>query len=1015
MGALKKTAMDRRQRVEQLFHEALALEPSARTQFLTEACATNPHLLAEVTELISAHERPGSFIDSPVYHRIDFDDDLSDSLIGTSLGRYKVIRLIKKSGMGEVYLARDTHLPRDVALKLLPLMFTGDANRLRRFVLEAESASSLNHPNILTIYEIGHIDDVHYIATEFVDGQTLRERLSNGPLELSEALEIAVGVTNALVASHAAGIVHRDIKPENIMIRRDGYVKVLDFGLAKLTEGPDVRVNSRGISRMDTDPGTFMGTVGYLSPEQAKALNIDTRSDVFSLGVVIYEMITGQNPFNREAFGEVIDAILKTETLPLTKVAPNATASLQKIVAKALAKDKLDRYQWTEDLLTDLKAVQAQLQPRQLTPREHRRRLVIGLVAVVAIAALGAAILRVLIRNRSANGASDLAARIRFSPIESWKSERGEGGIEARFSHDGQMIAFTRLKNELEGIFVKQTVSGAEARLIIADPSENNWPIWSPNDDRIAFYSYREDKVGIWASSVSGGTPQFLGTLTQRGARLKSWSKDGRTIYFDSASNLFSFDVATGAVTQLTKFERQPAYRNFSLAPNEDRIAYVGVENGQIDIWVATLNGDAPFKITNDADVDRAPLWHPDGKRIIYTSNRGGAFQLFVAHLDKTNPTQLTAGAENHVITDISRDGARLLAVSSQDNAEIFGVDTDSGREFELTSGTGLTLWPEVSPDGRLITFQATDAVEKIASSSTIFVKNSTGEGPLTSIAANGFGPTWSPDGRQILFRRLAGGQFDIYSASSSGEGERRLTTGGVGMNGYYLLPATNYGRNFCWLPNGDAIVYASRASGLSDLWSVNIDGSDRKLLSANTDPNQSIFEPLCGSDGRISFASDNRKGPSPIWSLWLRDNGTTKLVLESKSLVRPVGWLAEGDLLALVAEEEGAIVQGYPLPVKLIRVSRDGRRHTVGTLESTYFWTVQLAADDRSVAFISDQDKSDNVWLTDINGSATRKLTSNKEPKIFFPNLKWSSDGKTIYFGKQNSIGLISMIENFD
>src|SRR5215213_3987630 len=783
MGAIKKTAMDRRQRVEQLFHEALALEPSARAGFLAAACATDPGLLADVTELISAHERAGSFIDSPACHRLDFDDDLSDSLIGTSLGRYKVIRLIKRSGMGEVYLARDTHLPRDVALKLLPLMFTGDENRLRRFVLEAESASSLNHPNILTIYEIGHIDDVHYIATEFVDGQTLRERLANGPLQLSEAVEIAIGVTNALVASHAAGIVHRDIKPENIMIRRDGYVKVLDFGLAKLTEGPDVRVNSRNISRMDTDPGTLMGTVGYLSPEQAKALEVDTRSDVFSLGVVIYEMITGRNPFNREAFRDVIDAILKTEPLPLTKFAPNAPASLQEIVTKALAKDKLDRYQQTEDLLADLKAVQAQIQSRQLTPRERRRRLAIGLVAIVAIAVLGAALLRVLINGRSANGVSELSARLQFSPSHSWKSERGEGRIEARFSHDGRMIAFTMLKNGLEGIWVKPTVSGAEPRLVIADPDENNWPIWSPNDDRIAFYSYREDKVGIWASSVSGGAPQFLGTLTQRGARLKSWSKDGQSIYFDSASNLFSFDVATGVVTQLTRFERHPAYRNFSLAPNEDRIAYVGVENGQIDIWVASLNGDAPFKITNDADVDRAPLWHPDGKRIIYTSNRGGAFQIFVAHLDKTNRSQLTAGAENHVITDISRDGARLLAVSSQNNAEIFGVDTSSGREFELTSGSGLTLWPEVSPDGRLITFQATDAVEKIASSSTIFVKSSTGEGPLTSIAANGFGPTWSPDGRQILFMPLAGGQFDIYSAGSSGEGERRLTKGGAAMN----------------------------------------------------------------------------------------------------------------------------------------------------------------------------------------------------------------------------------------
>ena len=434
------------------------------------------------------------------------------------------------------------------------------------------------------------------------------------------------------------------------------------------------------------------------------------------------------------------------------------------------------------------------------------------------------------------------------------------------------------------------------------------------------------------------------------------------------------------------------------------------------DIWVASLNGEAAFKVTNDAEVDRAPLWHPDGKRIVYTSNRGGAFQVFVAYLDGTNPTQVTVSGEDHVITDISRDGARLLRVSSQENAEIFGAETDSGREFELTSGSGLMLWPEVSPDGRLITFQSTNTTGKIASNSTIFVKGSTGEGPMTSVAANGFGPTWSPDGRQILFLRFAGGQPDIYSVSSSGKDERRLTTGGVGINGFYLLPATKYGRNFCWSPNGDAIVYTSRASGLTDLWSVDADGSNPKPLSANTDPNQSVYEPVCGPDGRIAFAAENRQDPSNTWSLWVRDNDTTKLLLQTKSLLRPIGWFGDGDdLLVAHAEEEGAIVHGYPITVKLVRVSRDGQRRPVGTLKSTYFWTVHLANDSRTIAYISDEDKADNIWLTDISGGPARKLTSNKEPKLFFPNLNWSPDGKTIYFGKQSRVGLITMIENFD
>jgi Tol biopolymer transport system component len=577
------------------------------------------------------------------------------------------------------------------------------------------------------------------------------------------------------------------------------------------------------------------------------------------------------------------------------------------------------------------------------------------------------------------------------------------------------MIAFTMLKNELESIWVKQAVSGAEPRLIISDPNDVSWPIWSPDDERIAYYSYRDDQVGIWSSAVSGGPPQFLGPINGRSVRLKSWSRGGRTIYFDSGNNLFAFEVATGAVTQLTRFERQASYRNFSIAPNEDRIAYVSVQNGQTDIWVAKLNGETPTKITDDTDVDRSPLWHPDGKRIVYTSNRGGAFQVFIAYLDGSKPSQVTVGAADHVISDISRDGARLLDVSSQDNAEIFSIDTSSGREVELTSGSGLMLWPEISPDGQLITLQSTNATGKIASSSTIFVKRSTGDGPMTSVAANGFGPTWSPDGSTIFFLRFAGGLPDIYSVSANGESERRITTGGVGMNGFYLLPATKFGHNFCWTRDGTAIIYTSRSSGLSDLWSVNADGSNPHALSANTEPRQTIYEPLCGPDGRIAFAADNREGSSTTWSLWVRDSNTSKLMFETKSLVRPLGWLGDGDLLAAYSAEEGSIVQGYPVPVRLIRISRDGRQHPVGTLEATYFWTVQLGADARTIAFISDKDKADNIWLTDISGSQAKKLTSNNEPKLFLPNLNWSSDGKTIYFGKQSSVGLITMIDNFD
>ena len=355
---------ERWRRVDELFHATMGRDAMERADFLREACAGDNALRSEVEKLIAAHEKDGSFIDSPAYAATEFlIDDQAVLTAGQRLGHYEITSPIGRGGMGEVYLAEDTRLGRKVALKLLPSEFTGDEDRLRRFRQEARAASALNHPNILTIHEIGSENGTHFMATEYVEGDTLRRRMAGGALKLGEALDLAIQVASALAAAHQAGIVHRDIKPENIMVRSDGYAKVLDFGLAKLAERPTAAGGSAAptLMKVETRPGIVMGTPHYMSPEQARGFGVDTRTDVFSLGVVIYEMVAGRAPFEGGTPSDVIVSLLDREPAPLSRDSLGVPAELERIVGKSLCKDREERYQVVKDLLIDLKSLREEL------------------------------------------------------------------------------------------------------------------------------------------------------------------------------------------------------------------------------------------------------------------------------------------------------------------------------------------------------------------------------------------------------------------------------------------------------------------------------------------------------------------------------------------------------------------------------------------------------------------------------------------------------------------------------
>ena len=400
------------QTIEEIFLAALEQEPDQVSAFLDTACEGDAVLRREVDALLTSDQRAGRFIETSSVGLATkvIQNQQADSLVGRTIGHYKISESIGTGGMGEVYLATDITAGRKAALKLLPLRFTGDAERLKRFQQEAHAVVGLNHPNILTVYEIGEDHSIHYIASELIEGETLRQRLLGGRIEVGEAVDVAIQMASALAAAHNAGIVHRDIKPENIMLRPDGYVKVLDFGIAKLAEQelPLTTPRDEALLLVETNLGSILGTVRYMSPEQACGAQVNKGTDIWSLGVVLYEMVTGHAPFTgdppSQSYGaartpqEVMSAILEAEPPPLTHYIAHPPAELQQIISKTLRKDREERYHNAHELLQALKdfrhklEVESELQPSTATPswlhwvRSPTAPVLVTLVAALALA-----------------------------------------------------------------------------------------------------------------------------------------------------------------------------------------------------------------------------------------------------------------------------------------------------------------------------------------------------------------------------------------------------------------------------------------------------------------------------------------------------------------------------------------------------------------------------------------------------------------------------------------------------
>src|SRR5438067_7711419 len=436
----------RLQTVEEIFHAALDQEPDRVDAFLDAACEGDEVLRRKVEALLDSHQRAGSFIETTVADiatRV-IENEQADLLVGQTIGHYKISKRIGSGGMGEVYLATDITAGREAALKLLPTRFTSDAERLKRFQQEERALVGLNHPNILTVYEIGEDHSTHYIASELIEGETLRQRLMRGRIEVGEAVDVAIQVASALAAAHEAAIIHRDIKPENIMLRPDGYVKVLDFGIAKLAESTFAEATAdeaESVTLAGTNLGSILGTVRYMSPEQARGAPVDKGTDIWSLGVVLYEMVTGHAPFTGDTPAEVMTSILEKEPPPLTNYVAHAPAELQQIISKTLRKEREERYQSAHELLEALQSLRRGMEFKTALERSTKAplwlrwaRSPIASVLLLLVAALALALPFYWHRNRTLSSIPEKS--IAVLPFENFSDNKENSYLAAGIQDD---------------------------------------------------------------------------------------------------------------------------------------------------------------------------------------------------------------------------------------------------------------------------------------------------------------------------------------------------------------------------------------------------------------------------------------------------------------------------------------------------------------------------------------------------------------------------------------------------
>jgi serine/threonine protein kinase/dipeptidyl aminopeptidase/acylaminoacyl peptidase len=964
----------------------------------------------EVESLLAAHDGDSTFMNTPVGNLLVADQPMLSA--GQHFGPYEEISLLGEGGMGQVYLAVDTRLGRKVALKLLPSSYMGDAERVRRFRQEARAASALNHPNIVTIHEIGKTDSLHFIATEFVDGETLRQHVMKMRMTLGAVLDVAGQIASALEAAHEAGIVHRDVKPENIMLRRDGFVKVLDFGLAKLAPYHNSVADSQAPTdpRVMTNPGVVMGTVGYMSPEQARGAEVDARTDLWSLGVVLYEMVAGRPPFQGETPSHVIVSILESEPPPLS-LGVEVPRELERIITKALQKDRGDRYQTAGEMALDLKSLKEELtvesRLKQFRRSDTDGRETAGrhggYVGPNTAPAAARSTKQITVADESALPVAELEEKPsdtldRFPVRQSiWLAAlvliiSGAGIFSYRLALRNQVarkdLAFQRTQ------VTRLTNTGNASVAAI-----------SPDGKYVAYAVKDKGRHSLWLRQVAAfNGVQIVEPVDGRyvGA---TFSNDGNYVYYVvkpkniTIGSLYRVPALGGNSTKLISDVDSPV----SFSPDGQKLSFVrGSFKGEYALMVANADGtgEQTLAVRKSPDVYLfgGPAWSPDGSKILCAAgnHEGGSFYENVVEV------QVASGAEKPVSDQKWQEIGRINWFADGSGFVMPASDRETDWVFQL--------WHVSYPDGnvRRITHDFSDyrdlnmtadgsalVAVHVESTANIWLMSLEGGQTSSTIARDksvaeasearqitfgvdrydgASGMAWTPDGK-IIFRSRASGRAQIWSMKADGSEQKQLTDPAHVFNPLHPFVTVD----------GRDVLFVSTI-GFANVWRMDADGGNLKQLSNG----RGEFCPTVSPDGKWLVYSSDASGKQMIWKMSLeRVEPPVQLTHERANfpVISPDGkWVAcnyrdeQGGAqwrIAIVPFEGGAPARIFEIP------------------SASSLRPIQWLPDGSAITYISTRDEDSSIWSQPLDGSAPKKLTDFKTDKIF--DFAWSPDGRRL------------------